>query len=138
MGLVECENVPFLVYRLGRHPWSDVPFIFDTTPLDDMPDLDGDETGIALQVIVIDADTGRIRGIRQGLLSETFSRELREMMVRGLTRRFTLEELRTRVDSIYRDYPTSEALASLSSVQILIDAQASTKDSLREDVPTIG
>jgi hypothetical protein len=126
LSVVEREGVVFLAYRLGIHPWSDVPFIFHKTPPGDEPDLSAEETEqspLTARVVVVDAGTGIIRAARVGAVDSTFAAEMRRL-ARVVARAHAPgeDEFRARIERVYSLHPTSEALARQATATACIAA----------------
>lgn len=124
LGLVERAGIAFLVYRLGLHPWSDVPFLFHAAAARDRPNLAATPAAepVGVQIVVIDAGTGLIRGLRTGTLDDTCAHALRRAARAAYARPALGEdEVRARIGSVYQRHPTSEALAAYAPARMTLD-----------------
>jgi hypothetical protein len=112
LALSEVDEILFVLYRLGLHPWSDAPYSYHLTNAAHRPDLAPVEEGERepFELVVTSAEDGIVRLVKAGMLTPEFTGALREAAYRDSRRAFEEEERRARLGAIYRRHATSETL----------------------------
>lgn len=116
LALHETTPVLWLLHRIqGLERWSDCPFsirIYDGMGQQfDWSEEIEEGQGLALSIVLVNADTGILLAQRLVGLSTKFSRELRAAILRQLERPFSKEEYAATINRIYANYSTQELLS---------------------------
>lgn len=102
-----------LLIRFGSMPWSDALYSWHLVPADQqtLPETDQPGQGQLLQVVLVDAATGIIRGLRAISMPEAFARELHSAIRDQSGRPWVGQSAYdAQIAALYRRYPTSDAL----------------------------
>lgn len=106
-----------LAYRFGDLPWSDSPFQIHRHRVEDRAwPQGGAEEQIAFRTVLVNASTGRIEALRFDALSVDFSNALRVAVAEQLLREPDEAEAERRLSSLYRRYPTPEAMVAEAAI----------------------
>lgn len=103
-----------LLYRFGDAlPWSDAPFSIHRVPAEErrIPEpTDFAEPHDLLQIDLVDADSGIVRGLRAVTFSPAFTARLRLAIIEQAAQPYTEADYDAALADLYRRYPTSETL----------------------------
>jgi len=119
-------DVNVLLYKIGSMPWSDQPFSVHLTeqgvgPQDLPPPLSAPDDATyraALQIVLVDADTGLIRAMNMVTFSPEFTRALHAAIRDQASRPWPGDaEYNRQVAAIQARYPDSFQLAEECSVR---------------------
>jgi len=108
IAFMDYKGVGFFCLKFGNLPWGDCAFspnLYDEKPYFD--DLE-DGKGYALNVVLIDGETGTIKAIRQIGLGNGFSKSFREWCEESLRRRMTRHWYMEAVNECYEKYETEQ------------------------------
>lgn len=122
--VVEGDLLVWL-YRFGRGktgiPWSDAPYSWHLVPTDQQqlpPPFETPQSRWLLQVHLVDASNGLLRGLRAVTLSPALSRELRAAVQAQAARPWPGQEAYDRqLAHLYQRYPTTEALLAAATIR---------------------
>ncbi|HET6387544.1 MAG TPA: hypothetical protein VFJ58_29495 [Armatimonadota bacterium] len=85
------RSVIFLLYRFGRQPWNSAPFSWHLVPHRERqtpPAATDPAQSEILHVLLVDALTGSVRGMRELRLSGEFTQTLHDAIRKQSTRRY--------------------------------------------------
>ena len=121
LALYETNPVLWFLYKIsGFGPWSDCPFsirLYDGKGRRfDWSEKIEEGTGLALQIVLIDAGTGIVKVLRLVGMPTKFSRELRAMILRQLDRSFDVEKYSREIDKVYARL-SSDDLAARADIK---------------------
>lgn len=120
----DCGEVAILCFRFGVLPWMDAPNVPWTEPESRRGAPVGDAgNGLALQVILVDAATGIVKGLRLLSWEPGFAEAVRQTIRRQLASPRNDRAAALRLDALYR--LDSSALAEHAAVRCLGGADAS-------------
>ncbi len=107
IGFYECGNIIFLLFKFGGWQWMDAPYTVHLS----MPFTFEDPepgTGYSLNVSLIDAATGILRGIRYVGLSTDFSQKFKDAVNRQKLKTFNLSLYNSEIQQVYGNYSTQD------------------------------
>lgn len=106
------NDILFLIVSFGKLPWSDAPYHWAILPekLKTSPEQIAEGMGIALETILVDAETGIVRAIRVNGLPNKLSREIVKAIEQQIANPIDRQDYSHRIDAIYGRYPTTEAM----------------------------
>lgn len=115
---VTClEGILFLCFRCGRGgtglPWSDASYSWHLVPQDRrvLPPATTEESRALLQVLVVDAATGRVAAIKAITLSPDCTRVLNQIIADQVSAPFDPAAHRQTVERILRRYFTEQLVS---------------------------
>jgi hypothetical protein len=118
-ALVSRDDLVVLVYRFGSLPWSDAPYSWHLVPEDQraLPAPVGvAEPHDLLQVILVDASTGIVRGLRVLAWPTSFSAAMRLAIRAQASRPWPgSAEYDRQLADLYDAYPHSRDLARIAT-----------------------
>lgn len=124
LALATFEGVTFILYRLGRMPWSDYDYSFrraaETAEDGDRPDLADDKDELPLQVVIVEAATGIVRAARRETIRGPFVAKLRELAARDAALGFSDDDRAWRLGSVHALFPAPADLATLATVRVTL------------------
>ncbi|GIW06340.1 MAG: hypothetical protein KatS3mg060_1145 [Dehalococcoidia bacterium] len=111
-----------LLYRFAPAiTWSDAPFSIHLVPPAQRvlpPPLgQAEESRALLQVILVDADTGIVRALRQLTWSPAFTAAIHAAIAAQATMTWDAQAYDAALRQLYQRYPTSEALLSTATAR---------------------
>lgn len=120
-ALYETDSVFWFLYKIrGFGPWSDCPFsirLYDGKGVKfDWSEEIEDGTGLALQIILIEAGTNIVKVLRLIALPTKFSREFRAMVLAQLERPFDVARYHQEIDKTYARL-SSDDLAARADIK---------------------
>lgn len=120
LALVEEGDVIVLLFRFEPGmPWSDASFNWHLVPKEDrvLPqELEGEERPV-LEILLIEANGGRVAAMRQVTMSPEFGRALHEAIRRQAEAEWDEEEHQARVWRLYLEHGETEGLLELATVR---------------------
>jgi hypothetical protein len=116
LALAEEDEVPFVLYRAGGHPWSDVDYSYHRAEASGRPDLAADGA-LAVTLVVVEASSGIVKAVREETCDAELAEALRAMAARDAGRRYAERERGEAVGRVHRRFPTPEALVAAASIR---------------------
>ena len=116
LALAEEEGVPFVLYRAGGHPWSDVDYSYHRGEASGRADL-ADDGALAVTLVVVEASSGVVKAVRKEACDAELAEALRAMAARDAGRRYDESERGEAVGRAHRRFPTPEALLASASIR---------------------
>ncbi|MCR5257815.1 MAG: hypothetical protein K6E40_06620 [Desulfovibrio sp.] len=101
----------YFLFRFGQDPWADSVFSVWQMPEEKRirPAKSLGRHRVGLEVVLVDAETGIVRAVRQTLLSVSFSRKLCNSVARQYSDRYIAswseEDFQERCRKVYQEYP---------------------------------
>lgn len=112
------RDILFLLYKFNPgFDWSDCPYHFSRVARDarvEPQDITNETEGIGLSIVLIEANTGIVEGIRLIKLKNKLSREIVDIIKHQVENPISDEEYHRRIDSAYRYYPSTESMLKLN------------------------
>ena len=100
-------NIIFLVFKFGDLPWMDVPFTIHLAQCKAPAEIE-EGLGYGLQVLLIDAATGVLKGIRLVGLGTEWSRNFRQAILEQEAAGFDRRAYDAEIQRTYKMYRTRE------------------------------
>lgn len=113
LGLFISQGVIFVLFKIaGLHEWSDQAFSIHLVSAEDreLPPHQADLHQL-LNIVLVEAETGLVAGIRSVTWSSHASAVLNKALHAQMTAPFSLEQHENIVADVYTRYPNSKALA---------------------------
>lgn len=104
----ELYNVIMITAKIGSLNWVDAPYTPHLSENLTKFQIPGENQGLGLTLILVDAITGEIKHIRLLGLSERFTKELFGIIMEHKTREFNRTEYQNSLNKIFSSYKTSQ------------------------------
>lgn len=108
--VVYIKNVIMLLVKFGDEMWMDVPFFGDKNTLEVLPKLEDSGTGYTMNVLLSDAKTGELKGIRVFALNNAVSKNLYKFIEHQSEKNYSQRECDQALGYIYSRYSTNNLL----------------------------
>lgn len=109
LALYGEQNVTFFCFSLGGvMDWSDQAFSIRLLPEEDQAVSPPGDYFVPISVILVDADTGNVAGMRMVTMSPNFSNVLRQRLQAQKAQPFSRETYFPLVSKIYEAFPTTK------------------------------
>jgi hypothetical protein len=105
---VELHGVIIMTVKIGNLAWMDAPYTPHLTPNLTRLQIPNEGEGLALTIILVDTNTGKIEHIRLVGLAEGFSRKLIGTIMEHKMKDFDREEYLKTIQTIFRRYTTNQ------------------------------
>lgn len=119
------DDIVFFLFEFGRAcPWSDNSYSIHLVPENERtipPELAPGEQAV-LTIILISAEDGIIRALRQISLVHDFSKALYDSIREQAHKPFTQAEHDRQIAAAYRRYPRTEALVRTAKASCIVEA----------------
>lgn len=99
-----------LLVKFGDEMWMDVPFFGDKNTLEVLPKLEDSGTGYTMNVLLSDAKTGELKGIRVFALNNAVSKNLYKFIEHQSEKNYSQRECDQALGYIYSRYSTNNLL----------------------------
>lgn len=127
-AFTEIEGIIFFLFEFGRAcPLSDNSYSIHLVPLHERtpaPELAPGEMAL-LSIILVSAEDGIIRALRQISLGHDFSKALYDAINAQYARPFDRTEHDRKIAAVYAVYPSSQALLARAQATCIVPAKAS-------------
>jgi hypothetical protein len=118
VGLLVEGPAIFLLYKLGKMLWSDAPYSWWMVPEPrrGTPEPINPGQGVLLQIVLIDASTGIVQGLRAVALDTEFSQALHAAITNQMQHPTSPQVYSTAVDHAYAKYSTTIDMVKVAQI----------------------
>jgi hypothetical protein len=104
LGLLEEAGIIFFFIKFGKLPWMDAPYNVALSKPYDLEELTDENTGYAVQIVVIDGMTGIVQALKLISLPYTMSKRFKELVEKQ--RKTQIKDFDMVLNKIYSKYDT--------------------------------
>ena len=106
--ILYLKNVIILLVKFGNEMWMDIPFFGNLDIYNSITSIGNNNSGYALNILISDAETGELKGIRVLAINNSVSKNLYKFIENQKERGYTQQEYDQALMQVYSSYTTNQ------------------------------